>query len=78
MELLRGFLGVSWMILGGGGRLLRPLGALLEASQAEKNDLERLLARPRRFPRQVSAIFGGHEVPEREAKRVQNCIQEAT
>ena len=46
------------------GRSWTALGALLEASGAEKKTLERLLGAPRKFPRQVSAILGAKRLPK--------------
>ena len=76
----------------GPGRILEPLellesswralGDVLDSSrrppEPKRSALERLLASPRRFPRQVSAILGGQKAPEKEAKRVQNRVQEAS
>ena len=74
------------------------LGALLEASGAEKKTLDRPLSALGKISRQVSAeknswtalgrskrnsktgfsYLGGQKAPKREAKRVENGVQEAT
>ena len=69
-----GALKKAWSAKGG---LPGAYGALLDASwgalDAQKSNLERLLVAPRGTPH-----LGGQNAPEREAKRVQNRVQEAT
>ena len=53
----------------------RALGAVLGGSRTEKSPLDRLLAAPRGFPREVSAILGAKGVPKGSPKWVQNKVQ---
>ena len=71
-----GILTKAWSAKGG---LLGAYGMLLDASWgalgAEKSSLEQLLAAPRGFPREVSAILGAKGVPKGGPKWVQNKVQ---
>ena len=68
----------SWSCLGSLEASWKPLGALLEASGAEKSNCETALGRPEATKETRFSKPGGQKAPETEPGSVQNRIPEAT